>query len=116
MGFLDSLFGKKDAPWTPSHRAILKDLTYDEIVSVLGRPTKAAGGFVYWRGELDSLDEDYPEGVFYQLSNKDFRGLGDAAKKPRIDRENWFLLTSDPSAVQMVANELDGMPRNIEVI
>jgi len=52
MGFIDSLLGKKpsDSGWTPTHRAIIKELSYDEIVSALGRPQKAQGGFVYWRG------------------------------------------------------------------
>lgn len=115
MGLFDS-FVKKEPEWTPSHRAILKDLTYDEIVSALGRPIKAAGGFVYWRGELESLDEDYPEDVYFQLSNKDFRGFGSASKKPSTSRDSWFILTSDLEAVRLVANELGGMPRNIEAI
>lgn len=115
MGFLDS-FLKKETPWTPSHRAILKDLTYDEILRTLGRPTKAAGGFIYWRGDLESLDEDYPEDVYFQVSNKDFRGFGSPSKKPRVDRDDWFLLTSDVDAIRLVANELGGMPRNIEAI
>lgn len=116
MGIFDSFLKKEDVQWTPTHRAILKDLTYDEIVSTLGSPIKAKGGFVYWRAELDSLDEDYPEGVYFQVSNKDFRGFGDAAKKPKIDRDNWFILTSDSDAIRLVANELGGMPRNIESI
>jgi len=115
MGIFDSFF-KKEAQWAPSHRAILKDLTHGEIVACLGRPTKGKGGFVYWRGSLDSLDEDYPDDVYFQLSNKDFRGFADAAKKPKIDRDNWFLLTSDEPAIRLVANELGGMPRNIEAI
>lgn len=117
MGFLDSLFGKSArAAWKPTHRAILKELTYDEIVAALGRPTKATGGFVYWTGPLNKLDPDYPEDVHYQISNKDFRGFGDAAKKPKIDRENWFLVTDDSRAIQPVADEVGGLVRNIETI
>jgi len=118
MGFIDSLLGKKpsDSGWTPTHRAIIKELSYDEIVSALGRPQKAQGGFVYWRGEVSSMDPDYPDGVCYQLSNKDYRGFGDAAKKPRIDREQWFLITSDSVAIRLVAGEVGGLARNIETI
>lgn len=117
MGFLDSLLGKTArAAWKPTHRAILKELTYDEIVSALGRPTKATGGFVYWTGPLSKLDPDYPEDAHYQISNKDFRGFGDAAKKPKIDRENWFLVTDDSRAIQLVAGEVGGLARNIETI
>ncbi|MHC4434246.1 MAG: hypothetical protein ACYTBS_20575 [Planctomycetota bacterium] len=117
MKFLDSLMGKtNEAGWNPSHRAILRDLSYDEIVSVLGRPKKAKGGYVYWRGEVETLDPDYPEGVYYQISNKDFRGFGDAAKKPKIDREKWFLIVSDGVAIRLITYEVGGLARNIEEV
>lgn len=117
MGFLDSLLGKeKRSTWKPTHRAILKDLTYDEISQCLGSPKKATGGFVYWTGSMTSLDPDYPEDAHYQISNKDFRGFGDAAKKPKIDRENWFLVTDDESSIRLVSDEVGGLARNIEAI
>ena len=118
MSFLDGILGKKaaDNGWTPTHRAILRELTYDEIVSALGRPQKAKGGFVYWRGPLSSIDPDYPEDQHFQLSNKDFRGFGDGAKKPKLDREYWFLMTSSERGIRMVAGDVGGLARDIEAL
>lgn len=118
MGFFDQLIGKKDRHdnWDVTHQGILRELTYDEIEATLGRPKKAKGGFVYWRGPLSDLDPDYPEGQYYQLSNKDFRGFGDANKAPKLDRENWFVLANSEKAIRLLSNEVGGLARNIEAV
>jgi len=118
MGFLDNLLGKgtQHDDWEVTHQGILRELSYDEIVSQLGRPKKAKGGFVYWRGPLTSLDPDYPEGEHFQLSNKDFRGFGDAAKAPKLDRENWFALATSEKAIRLLSDEVGGLARNIEPV
>lgn len=118
MGFFDDLLGKKDRydGWDATHQGILRELSYDEIVSSLGNPQKAKGGFVYWRGPLTDLDPDYPEGEYYQLSNKDFRGFGDAAKAPKLDRTNWFALATSGKAIRLLANEVGGLVRSIEPV
>jgi len=94
---------------------MIKQLSYEEIVAQLGRPNKSKGGYVYWRGTFDELDPDYPEASF-QISNKDYRGFGDAAKKPRTDRENWFVVTNHSGGVRLLADELGGLARNVEPV
>ena len=118
MGFLDNLLGKKahHNDWEVTHQGILRDLSYADITAVLGNPQKAKGRFVYWRGPLTDLDPDYPEGDYFQLSNKDFRGFGDAAKEPKIDRENWFVLATSENAIRLVSNEVGGLARDIESV
>lgn len=118
MGFLDNLLGKStqhDA-WDATHQGLIKEVTYDELVSTLGRPQKAKGGFVFWRGPLTSLDPDYPEGEYFQLSNKDFRGFGDGAKAPSTDRETWFALATSAQAIKILSNEVGGLARSIQDI
>ena len=118
MGFLDSLLGKgsRHDNWEVKYQGILRDLSYDEIVATLGRPQKAKGGFVYWRGPLNELDPDYSEDDYFQLSNKDFRGFGDAAKAPQIHRENWFVLATSERAIRLLSNEVGGLARDIESV
>jgi len=116
MELFKKLFKKQDvSDWKVTHRGMLKDITYDEIVSVLGRPTKAKGDFVFWRGPITDLDEDLPEG-YYQLSNKDFRTFGDVVNKPSLTRTSWFVLASSPTAIKLLANELGALVRNVESI
>lgn len=118
MGFLDGILGKtvRHDDWTVTHQAQLRELTYDEIVEALGRPQKAKGGFVYWRGPLSDIDPDYPDDEYYQLSNKDFRGFGDAAKSPKLDREYWFVLATSERTIRTLARDVGGIPRNVESV
>lgn len=117
MGFFDTLLGKKTRhdDWAVTHQGILRELTYDEIVDTLGRPQKAKGGFVYWRGPLSDLDPDYPEDEYFQLSNKDFRGFG-GAKKPKLDSDYWFALATSERAIRMLADDVGGLARNIQEV
>lgn len=118
MSFLDNILGKKtrNDEWDVKCQGVLKDLSFDEIQNTLGRPQKAKGGFVYWRGPITDLDPDYPEGEYFQLSNKDFRGFGDAAKAPSTDRETWFVLATSERAIRLLSNEVGGLARNIQEV
>lgn len=119
MGLFDNLLGKKDSHdgWEPTHRGLLKEVTYDEIVETLGRPSKAhQGRYVFWRGPLSSLDPDHDEGEYFEVSNKDFRGFGSPAKKASVDRENWFVLATSSRAIRTLADEVGGLARNIEAV
>lgn len=117
MGFLDSILGRsKEVDWKPTHRGLLKEVSFDELINNLGSPKKAQGGFVYWRGSLDELDPDYDENVYYQISNKDFRGFGSAGKRPSTNRETWFILTNDGGSIRLVADEVGALARGIEKI
>ena len=113
MSFIGKFLGKKsDASWSPTHRGIVMDVEYSEIVNELGRPTKSKGGFVFWRGELTDLDPDYPEG-HYQISNYDYRR--DDGQPARTERRNrWFVIATSPRAIRLVADEVGGLARNIE--
>jgi len=115
MNFLDKLFGKdkKDDDWTVTHRGMIREVTYDEIVAKLGRPCKGKGGCVFWRGPLTMVDPEYPDDEFFQLSNKDYRTFG-GSKKTTIDGEVWFAYATSDSTIRLIANEVDGLARGIE--
>ena len=118
MGFLDSLFGKSTQHdgWVATHQGVYKDLSYDEIVATLGRPQRAKGGYVYWRGPLSGVVPEYPDDEYYQLSNKDFRGFGDGRKAPALDRDSWFVLATSDRAIRLLGAELGAMTRNVEAV
>lgn len=116
MSFLDNLFGKaQDDNWTPTHRATINDVSLEDIRSTLGRPRKAKGGFTFWTGSMDTVDPDYPDDQYFQLSNYDWRRGED--QKPKADgREQWYLYTSSAHSIRQIADDVGGMPRNIEEI
>lgn len=117
MSFLDKLLGKKKEykDWNATTRGVLHDISYNEIESSLGRPVRAQGGFVFWRGPLNGLDPDYPSDEYFQISNKDFR-FGTAAKKPPTDTEKWFIYATSDKTIRIVANELGALARDIEAV
>lgn len=115
MGVLDFL-SKRDSSggWDPKFKGVLKDVSYEEIVSVLGRPKKAQGQYIYWRGDSSDIDED-SEGMF-QVSNKDWRGYGYPAKKPSKNVETWFIVSTSISAMKVIADELGSGLKNVEEV
>lgn len=116
MGIFDSFFGKKqnDDRWGARFKGRIQEISYDDIVSVLGNPKKAKGGFIYWRGPLADIDEDLSSDEFFQLSNKDFRFSESA--KPRTDRTEWFVLATSVRAIKILSDNLGGLTRNIEPV
>lgn len=117
MKFLDKLFGGKPKcnDWTPTHRGIVYEISYDDIVSLLGKPNKSEGGFVYWRGPLTEIDPDLSEGDFFQISNLDYRIKRELARAS-IDRNNWFIITNSPRSIKIISGELNGLAKDIEKI
>lgn len=109
MKLFDKILGKEE-PWTPTHCCILKHVDYDDLFATLGKPKKSKDGFVFWRGKVVDFYSGYPDEVFYQISSKSF---GD---KTRPDPETWFVVTNDKEACRMVANEVDGVARDIREI
>lgn len=118
MGFLDDLLGngKDDRGWEATHQGMLKEIRYDDIVPVLGRPEKAKGGFRYWRGSLASLDEDYPSDEFFQISNKDYRGFGGRRGAPTLDGDTWFVYATSERAIRILAEEVGAMARDVKAV
>lgn len=117
MKFLDRLLGGKPKynDWTPTHRGIVYEISYDDIVSQLGKPNKAEGGFVYWRGPLAEIDPGLPENDFFQISNLDYRVRRESARAS-TDRTDWFIVASSLRAVRILSSELNALARHIETI
>jgi len=116
MGFLDDLFRKaKRDHWHPTHRATINYVTFDEIRNALGRPTKSKDGFTFWTGSMDTIDPDYLEDEFYQLSNYNWRFGTD--QTPKLEnREQWYIYATSPQSIRQIADEVGGMARNIEEV
>ena len=115
MGIFDGFLGKRPSydNWLASHKGMIKEVTYDELVAELGRPTKAKSGHVYWRGPLTDLDPDHPEDQYYQLSNKNYR-YGSPDKTPSTNITTWYVLATSEKAIRLLAHEVGGLARNIE--
>lgn len=118
MGFFDDLFGKKrSGEFEPQAKGMLTDIGHDEIEAVLGSGTRAKGGFMYWRGSLADIDPDYDESQCFQLSNKDYRGYAEAAKRPTLEqRERWFVVATSTQTIKVLGRELGAMVKNVESV
>lgn len=117
MGLFDKIFGSKSQhnAWEPSHRGIVRDVSYDDIVNTLGSPRKAKGRFVYWRGPMSDIDPDYSDAEFFQLSNSDYRPFG-IGREPSISGETWFVLGTSSAVIRILGNEIGGIVKDIELI
>ena len=116
MGFADRLLGKsRHDNWTVAYRGILTEVTYSDIVMQLGRPTKGAGGYVFWRMPLSQVDPGLSEDESIELSNRDWRPFAQGAgkKTPSLDGERWFVLATSARAIGELADELNAMCRDI---
>lgn len=118
MGFFDGLFGKKNScEFEPHAKGMLLDITHEEIETVLGAGSRAEGGFMFWRGSLAAVDPEYDESQCFQLSNKDYRGYGEAAKRPTLSgRERWFVVASSTQTIKSLARELGASLKGLESI
>ena len=115
MSFLDKIFSKDDElpNWTPTHRATINDVSFDELRTTLGSGKKSTDNFTFWSGRLSDLDPDYPEDEYFQLSNLDWRFGKD--QKPRVtNREQWYLYATSRKGIRQVADEVGGLPRDIK--
>lgn len=116
MGFFDSLLsmGKMER-WEPTHRAIIKNLTFEDIKDELGNARRSPRGFIFWEHRLSDLDSEYPDTSHFQVSNFDYRFGKD--QKPRIDdRETWFIVADSADVIRIFCREVGGMTKNIEEI
>jgi len=119
MGIFDNLLGgsRGTGGFEPGAQGMLVNLTYDEIVAELGRGTRAKGGYTFWRKSLSDIDRNHDEMHCFQLSNYDYRGYGDAAKKPILEtRETWFVVATSPEVIQILGRELGAMVKNLKSV
>lgn len=117
MGIFDNLFGggSKTGNFEVGAQGMLANLTYDEIVAELGSGTRAKGGYTFWRGSLYDIDRDYDEGDCFQISNYDYRGYSDAAKKPILEtREKWFVVATSARVIKVLGREFGAMVKNVK--
>jgi len=98
----------------PTHRAILKEVSMEDLSSVLGKRSKTRDGFVFWRGDYSDIDPDFSSGSMYQISSKDYRRAGRGA--PPSQRTVWFMLTNNPSIIAPMSSELQALAREIEIV
>jgi len=98
----------------PTHRAILKEVSMEDLSGVLGKCSKTRDGFVFWRGDYSDIDPDFSSGSMYQISSKDYRGAGWAV--PPSKRSVWFMLTNNPRIIAPMSSELQALAREIEII
>ena len=106
----------------PTHRAILKEVSMEDLSGVLGKCSKTRDGFVFWRGDYSDIDPDFSSGSMYQISSKDYRGSGrgatpaPGASAPPSQRTVWFMLTNNPRIISPMSGELQALAREIEKI
>jgi len=119
MGIFDNFFGggSKSGKFDVGAQGMLTNLTYNEIVDELGSGSSAKGGYTFWRGSLYDIDMDYDESDCFQISNYDYRGYGEAAKKPILEtREKWFVVATSTNVIKVLGREFGAMVKDLKEV